>query len=549
MSKQSVFVTGHKNPDTDSICAALSYAYLLNHTGKYQATAIRLGNISPETKFILDYFKVKAPKLMTNVKPRVKDIEVERVPLFAPNDSLKKAWKILDEHNLKTAIVTDSMQHLIGVVSSSTIVDGYMNTWDNNVLAESQTTIENIIHVLNGKAIEVEDERRIVRGDLKIIAMEGETMLQHINPTDVVIIGGGRHDVYADLIERRVGVMIFTGDFEPNIQIVELARKHQVALISSPYDTYHVARYIIQAIPLKYMMKRDQLVYVTNEDLIEDVKKTMASNRFRSYPVLERNTNRVLGMISRYHVVNDVKKRIIQVDHNERSQSIDGIEEAEVLEIIDHHRVADIQTNNPVFFRNEPVGSTSTIVAKMYFEQFVEPPKAIAGLLCAAIVSDTLLFKSPTCTGIDQEIASYLAGIAGIDLEEFAHRMFMAGTSLKGRKVEDIFNTDFKTFMIENHKVGIAQLNTMDIEGFLPIKKEMESYMEQMVKLNRYDLLILLLTDVIQGGSFIVYRGSLSDVVQKGFKTKAVQHLLYLPGIVSRKKQMLPGVIDVITRG
>ncbi len=548
MSKQTVYVTGHKNPDTDSICAALSYAHLLNHIQKYQALPIRLGNISPETKFILDYFKLKAPKLVTNVKPRVKDLDVERVPLFSPHDSLKKAWKILNEHNLKTAIVTDSMQHLIGVVSSSTVVEGYMNNWDSNVLAESRTTIDNILDVLNGKAIEVEDVRRIVQGDLKIIAMEGETMLSHIKENDVVIIGGGRFDVYIDLIKRGVGVMVFTGDFEPSEEIVLLARKHRVALISSPYDTYHVARYIIQSIPLGYMMKKDQLVYVTSEDLIEDVKKTMASNRFRSYPVLERNTNRVLGMISRYHVVNDVRKKVIQVDHNERSQSVDGIEEADILEIIDHHRIADIQTSNPVYFRNEPVGSTSTIVAKMYFEHCVEPPKAIAGILCAAILSDTLLFKSPTCTKVDKEIALHLADIAGIDVYDFAHQMFMAGTSLKGRSVENIFNTDFKTFMIDNNKVGISQLNTMDIEGFIPIKEEMETYMSEMVKTNRYDLLVLLLTDVIQGGSFVVYKGKQNATIQEGFEVIESNGLQYLPGVVSRKKQMLPGVIHVITR-
>ena len=272
----------------------------------------------------------------------------------------------------------------------------------------------------------------------------------------------------------------------------------------------------------------------------------MTETRFRSYPVLDQN-GRVVGTVSRYHLISNHKKKVIQVDHNERGQSVDGLEDAEILEIIDHHRVADIQTNNPIYFRNEPVGSTSTIVAKCFFENGIRPSRKAAGLLCGAIISDTLLFRSPTCTPQDQYICKKLAEIADINIEEFAKEMFKAGTSLKGKTVEQIFNSDFKPFTIEDTKVGIAQVNTMDIEGFMPLKEEMLNYMDQKAKEAGLDMVMLLLTDILNEGSEILVTGNKPEIVEKAFNVTLKDKGAFLPGVLSRKKQVVPPITNAIT--
>lgn len=293
-------------------------------------------------------------------------------------------------------------------------------------------------------------------------------------------------------------------------------------------------------------MVKENIVSFTTDDLVDDIKGIMTETRFRSYPVLDQN-GRVVGTVSRYHLISNHKKKVIQVDHNERGQSVDGLEDAEVLEIIDHHRVADIQTNNPIYFRNEPVGSTSTIVAKCFFESGIRPSRKAAGLLCGAIISDTLLFRSPTCTPQDQYICKKLAEIADINIEEFAKEMFKAGTSLKGKTVEQIFNSDFKPFTIEDTKVGIAQVNTMDIEGFMPLKEEMLNYMDQKAKEAGLDMVMLLLTDILNEGSEILVTGNKPEIVEKAFNVTLKDKGAFLPGVLSRKKQVVPPITNAIT--
>lgn len=533
-----IYVTGHKNPDSDSICAAYSYADLKNRIGDVPAIPVRLGNVNPETQFILDYFGVNAPQLLDTVKLKVEDLKIDNISPVSPEISLKMAWNIMKDKNIKSIPVADGNEHLVGVLSLSNLTASYMDIWDNQILAKSCTSIENIIDTLSAKAITINEENKIFKGKICVAAMQPNSMKEHIDAEDIAIVGD-RPDVQENLINVGVSLMIITGSNALSNELVEKAKANGVTVISTPHDSFTASRLIIQSIPVGFVMAKENLVSFTTDDLVEEVKESMLETRYSSYPVTDPD-GRVIGTISRYHLISNFKKKVIQVDHNERGQSVDGLEEAEVLEIIDHHRVADIQTNNPIYFRNEPIGSTSSIVAKCFFENGIRPSREVAGLLCGAIISDTLLFKSPTCTPQDKHICQKLADIAGVNIEEFGTALLKAGTSLKGKTVEQIFNQDFKPFSMGDIKVGIAQVNTMDIDGFMPLKEDMLNYMNKKAQDNGFHTVVLLLTDVLNEGSQILVAGERSDLVEKAFNVKLEASTAFLPGVLSRKKQVVP---------
>lgn len=533
-----IYVTGHKNPDSDSICAAYSYADLKNRIGDVPAIPVRLGNVNPETQFILDYFGVNAPQLLDTVKLKVEDLKIDNISPVSPEISLKMAWNIMKDKNIKSIPVADGNEHLVGVLSLSNLTSSYMDIWDNQILAKSCTSIENIIDTLSAKAITINEENKIFKGKICVAAMQPNSMKEHIDAEDIAIVGD-RPDVQENLINVGVSLMIITGSNALSNELVEKAKANGVTVISTPHDSFTASRLIIQSIPVGFVMAKENLVSFTTDDLVEEVKESMLETRYSSYPVTDPD-GRVIGTISRYHLISNFKKKVIQVDHNERGQSVDGLEEAEVLEIIDHHRVADIQTNNPIYFRNEPIGSTSSIVAKCFFENGIRPSREVAGLLCGAIISDTLLFKSPTCTPQDKHICQKLADIAGVNIEEFGTALLKAGTSLKGKTVEQIFNQDFKPFSMGDIKVGIAQVNTMDIDGFMPLKEDMLNYMNKKAQDNGFHTVVLLLTDVLNEGSQILVAGERSDLVEKAFNVKLEASTAFLPGVLSRKKQVVP---------
>ena len=543
--KDIIYVTGHKNPDSDSICAAYAYSEFKNKIGETKTVACRLGDVNQETQFILDYFDAEAPKFLNTVKLKVEDLQFDNISPISPDISLKTAWTIMRDKNIKTLPVADENNHLLGVLSVANLTSCYMDIWDNRILAKSNTTLDNIIDTLSAKVCYVNEDIKFFPGKIAVTAMQPDTMTEHIEEGDIAIVGD-REEAQAALINLNVSLMIVTGGYAPSEKIISLAKEHGVTVIVTQHDSFTASRLIVQSIPVGYVMVKENIVSFTTDDLVDDIKGVMAETRFRSYPVLDQN-GRVVGTVSRYHLISNHKKKVIQVDHNERGQSVDGLEDAEVVEIIDHHRVADIQTNNPIYFRNEPVGSTSTIVAKCFFENGIRPSRKAAGLLCGAIISDTLLFRSPTCTPQDKYICKKLAEIAGINIEEFAKEMFKAGTSLKGKTVEQIFNTDFKPFTIEGTKVGISQVNTMDIDGFMPLKEEMLNYMDQKAKEAGLEMVMLLLTDILNEGSEILVTGAKPEIVEKAFKITLKDKGAFLPGVLSRKKQVVPPITNAIT--
>lgn len=542
--KDIVYVTGHKNPDSDSICAAYSYAEFKNKTSDLPAMPVRLGKVNQETQFILDYFGVEAPKFLETVKLKVEDLTIDTMAPIASDISLKMAWNIMRDNHLKSLPVADINGRLTGILSISNLTSSYMDIWDNNILAKSNTSIENILDTLSATPVYINENCKNFKGKIAVTAMQPESLKEIVDEGDIAIVGD-RPDVQEALIDIKTSLIIITGSHKLEESLLSEAKENGVTVISTPHDSFTASRLIIQSIPVSYVMATDDLISFGKDDLVEDIKDVMAETRYHSYPVTDEE-GRVIGTISRYHLISNHKKKVIQVDHNERGQSVDGLDEAEVLEIIDHHRVADIQTSNPIYFRNEPIGSTSSIVAKCFFEHGIRPSKEAAGLLCGAIISDTLLFRSPTCTEQDKTICHRLAEIAGIDIEEFAKEMFKAGTSLKGKTVSEIFNQDFKPFTMGASKVGVAQVNTMDIDGFMPLKDEMLTFMSKEAENKGYDVVLLLLTDILKEGSQILVSGNRTDYIEKTFNVTLEDSMAFLPGVLSRKKQVIPPLTSVV---
>ena len=540
-----VYVTGHKNPDSDSICAAYGYAALKNKTSDLPAIPVRLGNVSRETQFILDYFNVEAPRLLETVKLKVEDLDIDTIASIKPSLSLRNAWYLMRDNHIKSLPVVDEHERLIGILSISNLTSSFMDVEENDILFKSNTPIENIVETLNATSLYINEERKTFGGKIAVTAMLPHSLREIVQKGDIAIVGD-RLDVQEALIDIDTSLIIITGSHTLSGELLEEAKKKGVTVISTPYDSFTASRLLLQSIPVGYVMATENLISFSKDELVEDIKEVMAETRYNSYPVTD-DEGKVIGTVSRYHLISNHKKKVIQVDHNERGQSVDGLEEAEVLEIIDHHRVADIQTNNPIYFRNEPIGSSSSIVAKCYFEKGITPSREVAGLLCGAIISDTLLFKSPTCTEQDKEICLKLADIAGIpNVEDFAKEMFKAGTSLQGKTVSEIFHQDFKPFKMGDTKVGVAQVNTMDIDGFMPLKDEMLNYMESEAKSNGYDVVMLLLTDILTEGSQVLVAGERHDYVEKTFNVELKDSMAFLPGVLSRKKQVIPPLTAVV---
>ncbi len=540
---KTIYVLGHKNPDTDSICSAVAYAELKCRLG-YDAVAGRLGELNKETEFVLGYFGVEAPELVESVKKQVSDLDMDIVQGLSQNIPIKRAWSIMKKTGLKALPVVGEKDKLIGIVTLSDITEKYMDAIDNNIIADSGTSLHNIADTLNATIVTGSQEIFNPTGRVLILSAEFSQLDSYIENGDIIITGN-RQDYIAKSIEMGANCIILTCCSVVDDSIIEQAKKSNCILMSTPSDTFTIARLINQSIPVGYVMTAEGIITFESDDYVEDIKQVMMNSRFRSYPVVD-NVRRIIGFISRYHVIGQNKKLVILVDHNEMSQTVDGIEEAEILEIIDHHRIGDIRTEKPILFKNDPVGCTSTIVANSYFESGLAPSKKLSGLMCAAILSDTLKFKSPTSTYLDKITAEKLASIAGIDIDTFSMEMFRAGSALKGETPEELLTKDFKEYEFSRGKVGIAQITTIDIKNVDEIQDLILESMAKFCSTGNYGLVMLLVTDIMNQGSEVFFCGRLKDVVGKAFGLEPKGHSVYLPGIVSRKKQIVPAIATAL---
>lgn len=540
-----VYVIGHINPDTDSICSAIAYAnFKRKLTGK-QYKARRPGQINSETKFVLERFGVKIPPYMPDLRTQVKDIDIRKVTEVSSEISIKKAWALMGENSAETLPVIKGDRELEGVITIGDIAKSYMDIYDSEILAKAGTSFKNIVETLNGEIIVGDENVCLSEGKVLIAAANPDLMENYIESNDIVIVGN-RYESQLCAIEMNAGCIIVSDGAEVSRTIKKLAQDNNCIVIRTPYDTFTVARLINQSMPISYFMKTHNLIKFTTEDFIDEIKDTMAKKSRRDFPIVEK-TGKFCGMISRRDLLSSRKKKIILVDHNERSQAVDGLEEAEILEIIDHHRIGSIETISPVYFRNQPLGCTATIIYQIYMENSIEIDKQTAGLLCSAIISDTLIFRSPTCTAMDVAAANALAQIAEIVPEEFAKEMFEAGSNLFSKTPEEIFYQDFKKFSAGDNTFGVGQISSMDGDSLKKLKKKLDTYINNAYTELHVDMLFFMLTDIMKASTEIIYVGEgAREVLEEAFALDKKKEEIILDGVVSRKKQFIPPLVTAL---
>lgn len=542
---EKVMVTGHKNPDTDSICSAIAYADFKRQTG-IDAVPFRIGSVSRETAFVLNYFNIPEPEYLSTVKTQVSDINMDVVTPVKKDISLKEAWEILKDNKLDILPVEDEDHKLCGLVSVVDIARAYISMPEFNVLSISGTPLKNVVKALDanlvcGGGLNFENSGKVV-----IAAMTPDGMEEYIKKGDIVILGN-RKSNQVKAISDGARCLILTCGSKADDEIKALAEEKKCIVLETGFDTFITARLLYQSIPVSFTMTTSGIISFKIDDYADAAKEKMLKTRFHNYPVVN-NENRFIGFISRYHLINPNRKKVILVDHSELPQTINGIGEANLLEIIDHHRIGDIQTDGPIYYRNEPVGSTATIVANMFFENDVFPSKQIAGILCAAIISDTVKFKSPTNTQADIHAAKELADIAGLDIDSFATLMFEAGSSLKNMSPEEIIKSDFKEYRMGKYSVGIGQVNTTDLNGIKKTRPAILKLLNDMASGGKYQVVLLIMTDIINDETEVLFSESHKGLVAKVFNPLKDESSFMMKGVVSRKKQIVPKLSAALSK-
>lgn len=543
--KRPVFVIGHKNPDTDSICSALAYADLKRRLTGEDYIAARAGNLNEETQYIVERFGITPPVFLKDVGTQVRDIEIRETPGVSENISLKKAWTLMKDLNVVTLPITDENNFLTGLINIGDITKSYMEVYDSRILSNAHTKYRNIIETLEAEMLVGDPEEYFTEGKVLIAAANPDLMESYIEPHDLVILGN-RYESQLCAIEMNADCIIVCEGASVSMTIKKLAEEKNCVIISTPHDTYTVARLMNQSMPISYFMKRHGLTTFHMDDFTDQIKEVMAKKRYRDFPILGHDGSYV-GMISRRNLLNSARKQVIMVDHNEKSQAVDGIENAEILEIIDHHRLRSVETISPVFFRNQPLGCTATIVYQMYQEAGIELDKQTATLLCCAIISDTLMYRSPTCTAVDKAAGEELAKIAGINVEELAGDMFRAGSNLSSKETSEIFEQDFKTFVMNDITFGVGQVNSMNQEELVELKQRLYPYMEKQLKQSGLQMLFFMLTDIVQESTELLYVGSnAQELIRDAMGVDPRGDSFILRGVVSRKKQLIPAIMTVL---
>ena len=539
-----VVVIGHRNPDTDSICSAIAYAELKNRTSTLVCEPRRAGKMNQETEFVLKKFGVTPPRMCTDVNPKIRDVDYREMPGIPGSTSLRRAWKIMRDQQIDTLSITSADNELEGIITVKDLATANMDVFDTAVLAKSRTSYKNILETLNGTMVVGNADAVCTTGHIKIGTATPEMLESSVEKGDIVILSN-RYESQLCAIEKEASLLIICNGAKVGRTIQRIADETGVAIMTTPVDTYAAGKLISQCAPISYYMTRDDILKFTLVTPVADVLRVMAKVRHRYFPILDEE-GKYCGMVSRRNVIALRKRRIILVDHNEATQGGEGFDQAEILEIIDHHRIGSLETSGPVYFRNQPVGCTATIITQMYDENGVDIPPQIAGLLLAAILSDTLAFRSPTCTPVDENAAKRLAKIAGVDIEEFSTEMFEAGEKLDGKTPEEVFLQDFKVFMCGDIRFGVAQGSYMTRKNLQAAQALLQPYLEEARNKQNVEDLYMLLTDVPKEESVVICTGRYAaEVLSNGFESRpAADGSWTLPGVVSRKKQFIPAMMS-----
>jgi len=544
--KRKITVIGHKNPDTDSICSAIAYAELKNRLGNTDLyVPRRAGAINAETRFVLKHFKVDVPELVEDVGTQVKDIEIREIEGVAGSISLKKAYTLMKEKNVVTLPITTKDGYLEGLITIGDIATSYMDVYDSSILAKAKTSYHNIIETLDAELVVGDESAIFEAGKVLVAAANPDLMEGYIEAHDLVITGN-RYETQLCAIEMNAGCIIICEGARASLTICRMAEAKGCTVLSTPHDTYTVARLINQSMPVQYFMIKDKIDKFLTTDFVEEIKEVMTKKRTRDFPILDTK-GKYRGMISRRNLLDMKKKQVILVDHNEKSQAADGVENTEILEIIDHHRLGTMETISPVFFRNQPLGCTATIIYQMYNENRIEVSKKMAGLLCSAILSDTLMFRSPTCTPADKAAAEALAEIAGIDVESYANEMFLAASNLQKKSEEEIFFQDFKKFSSEDVTFGISQITSLNEGELKMLGNRLKPCLEQFRTNQHVDMAFFMATDIVKESTTLFYSGEdVDSMLEVIYGHAGTDGSIELPGVVSRKKQLVPALIQAI---
>ncbi|RHV37842.1 putative manganese-dependent inorganic diphosphatase [Ruminococcus sp. OM05-10BH] len=539
---RKVYVVGHKNPDTDSICSAIAYAELKKQITGKNYVAKRAGEVSEETRYVLDYFHVEEPALLQNVFQQLKDVDIRKIDGVSSQASIKEAWAMMRENSIRTLPVLNE-QKLEGIITIGDIANSYMELYDSYLLSDARTQYRSIMNTLDGEIVTGNEHAYFVKGKVVIAASSPDMMENFIDEDDLVIVGN-RYESQLCAIEMDASCLVICQGAEVSKTIRKLASERDVVIISTPHDTFTTARLINQSIPVKYFMTKEHLSTFHMNDYLEEVRDVMSKKRYRDFPVIDKK-GRFTGFISRRRLLKPRRKQVVLVDHNEKTQAVDGIEEAEILEIIDHHRIGNLETMGPVYFRNQPLGCTATIIYQMYQENQITPSRETAGLLCAAIISDTLLFQSPTCTPMDEATARTLAQIAGINIDEFAKEMFKAGSNLANKSVSEICFQDFKEFHVNELTFGVGQINSMSSEELQEIREKVCPELPDVLKESGLDMVFFMLTNIVdQSTELLCCGGSARQTVIDAFELPEDTDQIVLNGVVSRKKQLIPTLVS-----
>lgn len=544
-NQEKIFVIGHKNPDTDSICSAIAYCDIKNRTSQKQKfIPKRAGQINEETEYVLSRFGVQPPGYLSNIGTQVKDMDIRVSPEADKGMSLKAAWDIMQENSIVSLPIRDHDGTLEGLITIGDIAKTYMDTTDSYLLSRARTQYQKIAETINGEVIEGNSHGYFIKGRVMVGTANPDKMKEYIEEDDMLIMGDREED-HLQAISQNVSCIIVGLGIQVTENVMKLAHEKDIIIISSPYDTFTIARLINQSIPVRYIMKTDNLVTFNTEDFTDDIQDVMIKHRHRAFPVINKK-GKCIGTISRRNFLGMHKKQVVLVDHNEIDQAVDNIEKADILEIIDHHKLGTLQTVQPISFRNQPVGCTGTIMYQIYGEQKLEIPPKIAGLLCAAIISDTLMFRSPTCTLQDKMAAGALALIADISIEEFAKEMFRAGSNLKDKSPEEIFYQDYKKFIAEGDICfGVGQISSMDSEELKEIKERLLPFMVSECGRHGVTRVYFMLTDIMTQSTELLFYGEGSrEMAENAFKMEPEDDAFYLEGVVSRKKQLIPPLME-----
>lgn len=535
---KATFIFGHKKPDTDSVCSSIALAHFRNSLGDNAIPRV-LGDINTETKFVLDYFNVKEPKYLNDVRLQIKDLNYGKGIYCNENDSLYSIINYLKDNHLSSVPLVDNNKKYLGLVSMKSIANSLIS-WDYD---ELNTSLDNITNTLQAETILKFDD--IITGKILVASYRSTTFIKNISiDNETILIVGDRHSIIEYAVSQGAKLIIVTGNNIIKEEHIEIAKKNHVNIVRTSLRTFNVVKVIGMCNYAKTLLE-NEVAYFTELDYVKTFNEEHNKLRHKVYPVISKNKE-CLGAIQPMDTNYKVRKKVFLVDHNEKEQSVDGLDDAEIVGIVDHHKLGTIGTSQPINFRNMPVGCTATIIYQLYKESNIEIPKDIAGLMLSAIISDTLLFRSPTTNELDKIAAEKLAKIADINMEEFAIKMFKAGSSLKGKSMEDILYNDFKNFNEDDYKIGVGQINTLNIEEIQNKETELLDTIEKIAHNYDYDVLALFITDIINEGSYVYFSQKSLDILSRAFDIENLTNGYYLPGIISRKKQIIPNIINIV---